>query len=516
MSEQTTGNESGANKAPAAISGQTKSAAIRAALNHPIIDTDGHMLEHNPVFLEFLKQVAGPDMVKQYADRACKRQEHLWYAMSNDERRDFRVARPPFWGIPSRNTRDRATSMLPRMMRDRLDEFGFDFSIVYPTLGFFLVDEADEDVRRAACRAYNTMVGDIFSGESDRLTPTACVPTGTPEEACEELEYAVKTCGLKTAMVASLVYRPLTAGSGGRKTGSYWIDPLGLDSEYDYDPFWAKCVELGVAPTAHAHMQGHGVRRSVSNFAYNQIGHFADAGEAFAKAMVMGGVTRRFPTLNIGVLEGGVGWAASLFSSLVEVWGKRSGLAVEQFNPTEIDLEELIGYAREYGTDVFKGTFEKPAGDGSEYQIMDAGAVANDDDTLLKDDFAACDVTSAEQFLDIFVKPFFFGCEADDPMTPIAFDGKKLPFGAKLQAIFGSDIGHWDVPDMTEVLEEAYEMVEDGHITEADFREFTFANPIRLHAGMNPNFFKGTVVEESVDAFMVEDGLGQVKGAAAE
>ena len=43
-----------------------------------------------------------------------------------------------------------------------------------------------------------------------------------------------------------------------------------------------------------------------------------------------------------------------------------------------------------------------------------------------------------------------------------------------------SDIGHWDVPDITEVLEEAYEMVEDKVITEDDFKDFTFTNPVKL------------------------------------
>jgi len=71
------------------------------------------------------------------------------------------------------------------------------------------------------------------------------------------------------------------------------------------------------------------------------------------------------------------------------------------------------------------------------------------------------------------------------------------PFGARLRAIFSSDIGHWDVPDMTEVLEEAYELVEHGLLTEEDFRDFVFTNPVTLWTGMNPDFFKGTVVEQA-------------------
>lgn len=53
---------------------------------------------------------------------------------------------------------------------------------------------------------------------------------------------------------------------------------------------------------------------------------------------------------------------------------------------------------------------------------------------------------------------------------------------------------------MTEPVEEAYELVEDGIIGEGEFRELMFLNPARLHAGMNPDFFAGTVVETAVQA----------------
>ncbi|MBV8056252.1 MAG: amidohydrolase, partial [Deltaproteobacteria bacterium] len=93
---------------------------------------------------------------------------------------------------------------------------------------------------------------------------------------------------------------------------------------------------------------------------------------------------------------------------------------------------------------------------------------------------------------------FYFGCEADDPTNAWAFNRKANPFGARLGAVFGSDIGHFDVPDMTQVLPEAYELVEDGLISEDDFRDFVFTNPIKLWAGSNKNFFKGTAVESEV------------------
>ena len=78
-------------------------------------------------------------------------------------------------------------------------------------------------------------------------------------------------------------------------------------------------------------------------------------------------------------------------------------------------------------------------------------------------------------------------------MNATAF-GRGNPFGAKLNAIYSSDIGHFDVIDFRDPLPEAYELVEDGHITEDNFRDFVFANSVRLWGTQNPNFFDGTVV----------------------
>ena len=87
-------------------------------------------------------------------------------------------------------------------------------------------------------------------------------------------------------------------------------------------------------------------------------------------------------------------------------------------------------------------------------------------------------------------------------MTALAFDTKLNRFGVKLKAIFSSDIGHWDVPDMTKVLSDAWEMVEDEQITEDDFRLFTFENTAEMHAEMNADFYQGTAVEAAVAKLM--------------
>jgi hypothetical protein len=100
-----------------------------------------------------------------------------------------------------------------------------------------------------------------------------------------------------------------------------------------------------------------------------------------------------------------------------------------------------------------------------------------------------------------FVPNFFFGCESDDPTVTYAF-AKANPFGAKLGAVLSSDISHFDVPDMTEVLEEAWELVEDKGLSEEDFHAFSFGNAVRLWASLNRDFFKGTVVEREARQYL--------------
>ncbi|HEY6328054.1 MAG TPA: hypothetical protein VI756_01865, partial [Blastocatellia bacterium] len=103
------------------------------------------------------------------------------------------------------------------------------------------------------------------------------------------------------------------------------------------------------------------------------------------------------------------------------------------------------------------------------------------------------------------VSKFYFGCEADDPINAWAFNRKTNPLGARLNVLFGSDIGHWDVPDITEVVEEAYELVEDNLMEADDFKSFVFDNPASFYGSLNKDFFKGTVVEKQAARLLTDD-----------
>jgi hypothetical protein len=130
------------------------------------------------------------------------------------------------------------------------------------------------------------------------------------------------------------------------------------------------------------------------------------------------------------------------------------------------------------------------------------------------DDWRLCGIDKAEDIRDLFVPNFFFGCEGDDRLNAAAFDTERNPFGARLGAMFGSDIGHFDVPDMRLVVVEAFELVEDNLISMDDFRDFAFANAVRLHGGANADFFKGTAVEKEAAEILATDAASSGGPAA--
>ena len=112
------------------------------------------------------------------------------------------------------------------------------------------------------------------------------------------------------------------------------------------------------------------------------------------------------------------------------------------------------------------------------------------------DDYFRCKIGGESDIRDLFVPRFYFGCEADDPVNAWAFNRRANPMNARLNALFSSDIGHFDVPDMTDVVPEAYELVEHELISSDDFRDFMFTNAVRFWGEVNPDFFKGTAVEK--------------------
>jgi predicted TIM-barrel fold metal-dependent hydrolase len=464
-------------------------AALRSRLDHPVIDADGHIIEFLPLLRDFLVEEAGESVAKRFDDSLYSAARIR--PLDAEDRRRFGIARTGWWGVPSANTLDRATAMLPRLLYDRLDDLGIDVAILYPTAGLMAMALDDDELRGALARAHNRYVAECYGELSDRLLPVGVVPNSTPAEALAELEHAVVELGLRPVLFGGLVLRDAPGHDGDR--AARWVDGLGLDSPFDYDPVWARCLELGVSPTFHSTGIGFGSRTSPTNYVANHIGNFATGSEAVCRSLLFGGALRRFPSLRFAFLEGGVGWACNLFSDLVGHWEKRNASALAHYDPRALDrtlLDELVG---RYGSDEFVARLDAL---GPTLRFL-----SDPDETASTlDEFAASGIGSVDDLRTVFAEQCFFGCEADDPMNALAFDTRRVPFGTRLRAMFASDIGHWDVPDFRSVLGDAWELVEDGHIDEAAFRAFTFEHVVALFADTRPDFFAGTVVEDAVAA----------------
>lgn len=455
-------------------------AEIRASLDHPIIDADGHIVEYWPELSRYLETEGIEGGMRALMPTASFDGTRVWATLSPEQRAAERSYRGPWWGFPN-DARDLATVTAPRLLYERLDEIGIDLAVCFPSIGLLCPTQRDEMMRRKSCRAYNRYAADLFEGVGDRLIPVASIPTDTPEEAIEELDFATAELGFRAVVLGGFVPRRF-AGDDGRR--GYWVDSLGLDSQYDYDPLWRRLVESKIVPAFHSGSMGWGGRRSTTNFSYNHMGNFAAASEATAKSLFFGGVLHRFPQLRVALLEGGVGWGVTLLNGLVEHWEKRGPEGLAERDPSKLDgelYEKLIAQ--------YRGSLTPADGFGLTLpKILDTPDVVND--------FEAAGVQGVGDIVRQITTQCFFGCEADDASTAQAFESARLPERSTLSPIFSSDIGHWDVAHIDEVVPEAYEHIEKGWLDKEQFRAFMCDNALRMYSDMDPDFFAGTVLAD--------------------
>ena len=159
--------------------GHLTAAKLRSQLSHPIVDADGHWLEFGPIIRERIRKIGGDcaaDGFGQFGSQVMKT-----LSSSVAERRYQRIAQEAFWALPTKNTRDRATATMPRLLYERMEELGLDFTILYPTAGLGLPRLADTETRKVTCRAFNTFSAEFFQPFADRMTPAAVIPMNTPK-----------------------------------------------------------------------------------------------------------------------------------------------------------------------------------------------------------------------------------------------------------------------------------------------------------------------------------------------
>lgn len=462
---------------------------LRAEFGHPVIDCDGHIHEYLPAALPYIREELGAELFERYTARATP-----FGDMVKPPGTQTRIPQSGWWGTPARNTRDLATGVIPRLLHERLDEFGIDFTVLYPTQALGIAGIEEEDLRIGVCRAINTYVAHTYGPFADRMTPVGVIPMHNPTEAVAELAHCHEL-GLKVIGFPEGVLRPIPepgADSPWLLPGqAHWFDSFGMDSEHDYDPVWSKLGELRFAATFHG---GIGQMMpftftSPSSFVFNHIGYFAERMQKVCKGLFFGGVTTRFPELNIVFLECGVGWASILLSNIIEHWEKRNVDALAaNLDPDLVDWDEFEHLLRTYGKELI--------GDASDAEVQTnirelSGIGGEPPD---RDEFRGLDITREADICEKFVPRFFFGCEADDPTVAFAYS-KANPLGARLQPVLSSDISHWDVDEMADVVANAYKLVRKDILDAEQFELFMCGNALRLFTDANPRFFDGTPVE---------------------
>jgi predicted TIM-barrel fold metal-dependent hydrolase len=468
---------------------------VRAALDHPVIDFDGHVIEFMPAALPYLREALGPRMFEEYRRVRPPVERAIGGSPDIAARRRNRAPQSAWWGSPAQNTLDLATAALPALLYDRLDELGIDYAVLYPTKALGTARSDDDEMRLGTCRGFNDFYAHVYGPYRDRLTVGGIIPMHTPEEAIAEIEHCA-AIGLKVVGIPEGVWRPIAEPDSEPSPWlvpgqTHWFDNFGLDSEYDYDPVWAKLVEIGFPLVSHGGL-GHIAPNqyvSISNYSANHIGSFRDKMYQLCKSLYFGGVTRRFPTLNVAFLECGVAWACTLIADIVEHWEKRNLDALARLDPATIDYEMLEREFLSYGKDLLGEVDDLP----SALRALSTSGVAPDE----RDDWKHLRVGNAAELVELFAPRMYFGCEADDRGVAFAFSPAN-PFGANLRPVFSSDIAHWDVPDMADVVAESFELVEDALITADQYRAFVFENPATALLGANPQFFAGTAVESAV------------------
>src|SRR4026208_325340 len=128
--------------------GQTEARKLHGSLSHPIIDADGHWVEYLPHMRAEFRRIGGdtageaPDVARRRippprglgaAGGRPSRRTPPSLGMSVAGRSRRRIGQEAFWFLPTRNTLDRATAMLPRLPYERAEGPGAAFSGGSPT-----------------------------------------------------------------------------------------------------------------------------------------------------------------------------------------------------------------------------------------------------------------------------------------------------------------------------------------------------------------------------------------------
>ena len=174
---------------------------------------------------------------------------------------------------------DKATALLPALLNERLPELGIDFALIYPSFGLTINGIAQDDLHRAAMpRLQHDDGRHVCAVSRQGLRPWRLSPAHNPDEALEELEYAVKRAWYQSDHAAGKPGAADSNRSGGNRSRrrppgtaipSPWTAPTTMSRSGG-----VASSSAWRSPNTPAAGAGR-IARPISNFTYNHVGHFA-------------------------------------------------------------------------------------------------------------------------------------------------------------------------------------------------------------------------------------------------
>ncbi len=279
-----------------------------------VIDADRHVLEPSDLYARYLPEkfrsrvrIEGPNQTVRYVDGR---------PVSDSERRPGR-AMQDFGYIFSSSKRWRETfaealaaKFDPASNLRDMDREGIDVSVLFPTLGLYIMwrDDIDPELSAAICRAYNTWLAEYCSYDKKRLHGVALIPLQDPARAVAELSHAREKLGL-----VGIFWRP------NKLCGRTVSSP-------DYFPIYEAASDLGAVVCVHEGART--VLPQAGSDRYSEFGrHVAchPLEQMLACLNFCGdGVLEKFPRLKVAHLESGCGWVPFWLERMDEHWEHES------------------------------------------------------------------------------------------------------------------------------------------------------------------------------------------------
>ena len=215
--------------------------------------------------------------------------------------------------------------------------------------------------------------------------------------------------------------------------------------------------------------------------------------ESLCKALFLGGVTRRFPELRVGFLEGGVSWACELFAGLVGHWEKRN----QRRDPAR-SIPTGSTSTRSWSTSSATATTTVTREPRRDPRVLrTSGGAARAARRVRRAARSSSPTTCAT----LFEPQLLLRLRGRRPARRVGVPRRHQP--ARRAPAPDPRLRHLALgrPRHDRAGRRGVRgWSRTASSSERDFRDFTFLNPVRLHAGANPDFFAGTRVEAAASA----------------